>query len=284
MKHTRLFLCFFLTVFIQHISGQQKVLLKGIMAPNKVYKTQMANQMEMEMTLNGDSATMAEMAASGVKSPITMQIKQEILSSTKTGTQRPDKKIPLTVTYDKMSTSTTIAGNETSQPGNPFANVEIHGTTMGDGKISVDTITGSIDDAMKASLRTMVNNLQGGIKFPEKPLAIGESFEQDLPMVVPVSGVQVKMKIHVKSTLKEIKDNKAFFDMIQDISLDMNLEESKGSVSGKGNGTGVMIFDIKNKILDRTDSDIQYQMDVDMSGMKMSAKCKAKQSMIMTVE
>lgn len=253
------------------------------MVPNKVYKAQLINEMEMEMAIKGDSAMMAEMETSGMKSPITMLLKQDMLTTTKTGQQRPDKKIPLTVTYDKMDITTTIAGNEMNQP-NPFADVEIRGTTTGDGKISIDTITGNINDAVKASLRTMVNNIQGNIKFPEKELAIGDSFDQDVPLVVPVAQMQIKMKIHVKSTLKDIKDNKAIFDMKQDISLDMSMMDSNGNVNGNGNGTGIMIFDMKNKMLDRTESDIHYLLNMNTSGMTVSAKCKAKQSMTYSVE
>lgn len=284
MKHSRLLLFLFLTAFFQYTSGQKKVLLKNVMAPNKVYKAQLTNQTEMEMTVKGDSAAMAEMETSGMKSPITMLVKQDMLITTRTGAKRPDKKIPLTATYDKIDISTSIAGNETNQHTNPLANVEIQGTTMGDGKISIDTITGNIDDVTKASIRTMVNNIQGNAKLPEKELAIGDSFEQDMPLVVPIADMQIKMKIHVKSTLKEIKDNKAIFDLQQDISMDMSMMDNNGSANGSGKGTGSLIFDMKNKMLERTDSDIHYQLNMNMTGMTISAKCYAKQGTSYSVE
>jgi hypothetical protein len=278
MKYTRLLLIVWLTVFIHCAYGQQQVLLKGIILPNTVYKTQMTNNMDMEVTIKGDSATMAEMDASGMKNPVGMTIKQEVLSTIRSGAAKEDKRVPVTISYDKMNIHTNVGGQETTQDDNPFANVEIRGFAD-DGKMMVDTIIGNLDDARKASLRSMVNNLQGNIKFPDKPLKIGESFNQDVPLVVPMGQVQFKMNVHVTSTLKEIKGSKAIFDMKQDITLDMNMAATEASMSGSGSGTGVMTFDIEKKMMDQTDIDMQYHLDVNMQGMTMSAKCKAKQAM-----
>lgn len=284
MQHSRLLLCFLLVIAFQSTSGQQKVLLKGIMLPNKVYKAEMANNADMLMTVKGDSATMAEIATSGMQSPINMTIKQDIFMTTKTGAQQADKKIPVTMTYDKMTMSTNIAGKETSQDTNPYADATIHGTTMGDGKINIDTITGNLNDALKLSLKNTINTLQGNMKFPEKELQVGESFDQDLPLVVPVAQMQIKMKIRMKGTLKEIKDAKAIFDIKQDIILDMSMEDGGNKFSGSGSGTGVMIFDIKNKFLDQYDSDIQYQIIAELETMTMDINCKAKQRMKYIIE
>lgn len=284
MNYYRLFLLMLLSSVAQFTTAQNKVLFKISMAPNKTYKTLMTNLMDMEMTVKGDSAVIKQLSASGMKLPVIMRMDQNMAITAKTGVQRVDKKIPLTMTYDKFSIIQSIGGQETAQDVNPFANTVIEGTTMGDGKISIDTIKGQLDDALKASLRQMVTNLQGNIKFPAEEMKIGDSFDQELPMNLPVPQAEMKMKLVIKYTLKEIRDNKAIFDLKETITMDMSMTENANKGSGAGTGTGSMIFDIDKKIAEQTDSDIQFQFEFAVSGLTMSAACKGKSNVKCSVE
>ncbi|MVT09492.1 hypothetical protein [Chitinophaga tropicalis] len=254
------------------------------MAPDKTYKTLMTNLMDMEMTVKGDSAMINEIRARGMKLPIIMHMNQNMAITTKTGAQRADKKIPLTMTYDKFSIIQSVGGQETTQDVNPFLNTVVEGTTMGDGKISIDTIKGELDDALKTSLRQMVTNLQGNIKFPAEEIKIGDSFDQELPMNLPIPQAEMKMKLIAKYTLKEIRDNKAIFDLKYTIVMDMSITENAGKGGGTGTGTGTMIYDINKNIAEQTDSDIQFQFEFAVSGLTMSATCKGKTNVKCSVE
>lgn len=284
MKQYRFYLLFLLSAFVQCTSAQKKVLLKASMVPNKVYKTEMSNQMDMVMNMNGDSAMMEQLSASGMKTPMVMKMDQDMFMTTKTGALQADKRIPVTMTYDKINVTTNMGGQESKQETNPFADAVIKGTTTGDGKINVDTITGNLDETMKANLKTIVNNIQGAIKFPENELKIGESFDQETPLVMPIAQMQVNMKVRAKYTLKEIKGSKAIFDLKQEITLDMNMSDTPYKITGNGSGTGVMIFDMDKKMMDKSDADTQYKIGMDINGMKIDVDCKAKTSVIMTIE
>ncbi|MBP1650415.1 MAG: hypothetical protein H6Q26_572 [Bacteroidetes bacterium] len=284
MRHYRLYMLLLLSAFTQCTNAQKKVLLNGSLSPNKVYKTEMNNQMNMVMNMSGDSAMMEQLSASGMKSPMTMTMNQGMFMTTKTGATQADKKIPVTITYDKMSVTTNIGGQENTQETNPFSDAVIKGTTEGDGKIKVDTIIGNLDEGMRANLKTIVNNIQAAIKFPENELKIGDSFDQETPLVMPIAQMQVKMKVHAKYTLKEIKGSKAIFDLKQDIAMDMSMTDTPYKITGTGSGTGVMIFDIDKKMMDKSDADTKYKIDMEINGMKMDMDCNAKTSVKMEVE
>lgn len=284
MNYYRLLLLILMSGATQLISAQNKVLLKMSMAPDKTYKTLMNNQMEMEMNVKGDSALINQLTSNGMTLPITMHMTQSIAVTTKTGAQREDKIIPVTITYDKMSATQSIGGQETVQDTNPFANTVIEGTTKGDWKISIDTIRGELNDAMKTSLRQVIDNLQGNINFPTKELKIGDSFDQELPMNLPIPEAQMRMKLVVKYILKEIKNNKALFDLKETINMDMDTDQGASKGTGAGTGTGTLIFDIGKSIAEHSDSDIEFHFEFSTSGLTMIATCKTRTSSKCNVE
>ncbi|MBW8683577.1 hypothetical protein [Chitinophaga rhizophila] len=278
MKYYRLLLLVLMLGITQFTIAQKKVLLKMIMAPNKTYKTLMTNVMDMEMTVKGDSAMIAQITSSGMQLPIVMHMTQDMVVSTKTGAQGTDKKMPITMTYDKVSLKQSVAGQETIQDTNPFADAVIEGSATADGKISVDTIKGSIDEALKTSLRQLVNTVQGNVKFPGSEMKVGDSFEQEVPMNLPIPQADMKMKINTKYILKEIKDNKAIFDLKHDIVMDLSMDQNDNKGNGVGTGMGIMVFDMSKNTLQQSDSDIRFTFDFAVSGMTMSATCKGKTS------
>ena len=284
MNYYRLLLLILLSSITQLTSAQNKVLFKISMDPGKTYKTQMANIMDMEMMVKGDSAMIKQILASGMQLPIVMHMTQHFATTTKTGSQQADKKIPLTMTFDQMSITQSVSGQETMQNENPFANAIIEGTTIGDGKISIDTIKGELEDALKLSLRQMVHNIQQGINFPTEEMKIGDSFDMEIPMNLPIPQAEMKMILVTKYTLKEIRDHKAIFDLKQNINMDMNMTENANKGNGTGTGTGIMIFDINKKIAEQSDSNIQFQFEFGVSGLTMSATCNGKTNVTCSVE
>jgi CRISPR/Cas system CMR subunit Cmr4 (Cas7 group RAMP superfamily) len=113
-------------------------------------------------------------------------------------------------------------------------------------------------------LKTIAVQLINSIVFPVKPLAIGESFSQSTPLSIPVQGVTVvKMIIHTKYTLREVSEEYANFDIIQDYALASDMNNSKTSITGNGKGT--MVFDrVENQIIS-TETQSQIVMTM-MSG------------------
>ncbi|HEX8377920.1 MAG TPA: hypothetical protein VF602_08875 [Pedobacter sp.] len=192
--------------------------------------------------------------------------------STKTGAVA-DKRIPMTMTYDKVGIKMTMNGNEMKQPDN-LVGMKIKAFVTEEGKVSIDTIEGNSDTAMKDALRKMVSQIFQSVEFPNKAMKIGDTFKQEVPMDMPVSGQNLKMLINVTYTLKEVKGSQAFFDYTQSISMNLKLE--KGNTTATGSGNGKMTYDMPANYITDTTGDMIMNMAMQMGemGMKMDMKMK----------
>src|SRR5690606_29109776 len=116
----------FIIISTQQSVAQNEVLFQMKFKPNKTYITEMVNNMQMDMDFDIDFAKKKEMEGTGVKFPMHMDILQEMTLSTKTGAAAADKRIPMTMTYDKVEISMTMNGKEMKQP-NKFLGMQIKG-------------------------------------------------------------------------------------------------------------------------------------------------------------
>jgi hypothetical protein len=164
-------------------------------------------------------------------------------------------------------------GKEMKQP-DKLVGMKIKGYATEEGKVSIDAIEGNSDVAMKEALQKMIAQIYQSIEFPNKAMKIGDTFKQEVPMEMPVSGQTLKMLINVTYTLKEIKASQAFFDYTQSISMNIKLE--KGNTTATGSGTGKMIYDIPANYITDTTGDMIMNMAMQMGemGMKMDMKMK----------
>lgn len=235
----------------------------------------MVNNMQMEMDFDLDSAKKKQMESNGMKLPMHMNMLQEMTLSTKTGAAAADKRIPVMMTYDKAAIKLNMNGIEMKQPDN-FIGMKIRGYATEEGKVSVDTIEGNSDVAMKGVLQKMISQVLGSVAFPNKVMKIGDTFKQQLPMEMPVNGTTLNMLVNVIYTLKEIKESQAFFDYTQ--ALSMNFKTEAGNSTATGSGTGKMIYDMPANYITDTTSDMIMNMNVQVREMVMKMNLKAKTS------
>jgi hypothetical protein len=262
----------FIIISTQQSIAQKEILFQVKFKPNKTYITDMSNTMQMEMNFDVDSVKKKQMESNGMKFPMRMNMLQEMTLSTKTGAVA-DKRIPMTMTYDKVGIKMTMNGNEMKQPDN-LVGMKIKAFVTEEGKVSIDTIEGNSDTAMKDALRKMVSQIFQSVEFPNKAMKIGDTFKQEVPMDMPVSGQNLKMLINVTYTLKEVKGSQAFFDYTQSISMNLKLE--KGNTTATGSGNGKMTYDMPANYITDTTGDMIMNMAMQMGemGMKMDMKMK----------
>lgn len=272
---------FLLTICFLIIGTRSGIAQKGILfqvkfKQNKNYITEMLNDMQIEVDFDGDSAKKKQMEASGAHFPIHMSMLQEITMSTKTGQVTTDKRIPMTMTYDKVAMTTSMNGEKMKQP-EKLAGMKIKAYAMEDGKISIDTVEGNLDMAIKAELQKMITQLFGNVEFPNKAMKIGDTFTQEVPMEMPMNKNIINMLIKVTYTLKDIKNSQAFFDYTQ--SLDMNMKIAEDNSTATGSGGGKMIYDIPASYVTDTTGDTMINMNMQMPEMLMKMNLKMKTSM-----
>ena len=109
---------------------------------------------------------------------------------------------------------------------------------------------------------SMIVKLSGQVLLPDTALAIGASYTQITPLVIPIGPMSMKMSISQTYTLKSVSADTAGFDIKMKASF-----EGAGSdipVTGGGDGWGHMVYDRKNN----------YPRDLEM---KMTMNVAVKQ-------
>lgn len=124
----------------------------------------------------------------------------------------------------------------------------------------------------------MVNKMMDGVKFPDKPMTVGESFTQDMPFPIPMLGADSKIAIKCIYKLTDVKGNLAYFDVA--LTFDMNLDKTSAgnnlSLKGTGRGNGKMIYAIDKNFAVGNKSNLDMQMDIQVANkMNMHADMKA---------
>jgi hypothetical protein len=260
-------------------SAQQAIKFKYGYMPKQTYTLNTKTNMDMEMTMGGDSATVAKLAAGGMKQPMLMKMEMASEVAIKTEATTPAKTIPFTMTYNNIVMKTVVNGVETPTAKNPLLDQVIKGAIDAESKLHIDTIMGTVvNEQMKAAMTKMINSMQAQIKFPEKPLAVGETFTNDIPMSIPAAGINMDFKLKTTYALTAIKDNLAYFDTMAYFDMDLNTQTNGVTVNGKGTGggPGKMVFNIKNNFPQSMIGDIDMNFNVDAKPMKIGMKIKAK--------
>jgi hypothetical protein len=280
MKRTFTVIVLFLSISIQ-AQAQKEVLFKIKVAPNRQYSMLMNMTMNMEMNLSGDTAIVSQAKKSGQSFPMVMTMSSGTTGLIKTGALNNSNKIPFSMILSTHPTKMVMNGQTTDVPV-PVTNETLLGTYTPEGVMSIDSVVGKkADNVLKATMTKMMEGIQANIKFPEKPLKIGDTFTQEMPMDIPVAGFNAKMSSKITYKLVTIQDNKAYFDLKYDLSSDMSGQSM--SIKMVGDGDGKFVYDILSSYgVDMvTNMNIAYSMNIPQAP---TAKMDGKMKMLMDIK
>jgi hypothetical protein len=151
-------------------------------------------------------------------------------------------------------------------------------------RLRIDTmISTTIAEGTKSIIKSTLENAQQQISFPKDSMKIGDNFEQKVPLQIPIGGQSpVKVVIITNYKLIAIKNNKATFDIVQTVTLDIATEQN--NVSATGTGTGVSEFDILNNTITRNETDLAMTMSLTENDLIITAKIKSVSKQLVTVD
>lgn len=251
---------------------QESVIFDNKVKPKKEYKTLVVSNSYAEIDFLGDEETMRMLKEQGVELPITSESTSN--STTIITTQKSSKngEIPATFKYGEITAFTTTNG-ETKREDNPYTGAIIIGRYDLNNKFNVEQVKGeNLTEQMKNTLITTLESVQQAIDFPDKPMKVGDTFHSDVPMSIPIEGFNaINMKIKTDYFLKEIVKNTAFFEIEQEIVMDMSQEEI--SILANGSGSGTAEYNIEQSYLTKYNSTLPMEMSIDMGdGTTMKVK------------
>lgn len=265
-----LFVSFLLLTF-NCVKAQKEVLFKIKYLPSHTYQFDGGGTFVVKTDLSSNKDIASKLAAQGITQPINAIIQFDIKGTTTTSAINVDKVTPLIMNFSTPTISGTVNGKPIPMP-SKSSNTRIYGHIDANGNLNVDSLNGKkLNDSASNAAKSMMNKMMGLVNFPEQPLKIGESFTRDVPFNFPMAkGMAMNVKITYK--LISISNGKAYLDLVQD--LDMKMQMKQMGVSVTGNGSGKMIYDIKNSFPVSQTSDIL--MTINVQSEKFSASGTAK--------
>ncbi|WP_448701808.1 hypothetical protein ACFGVR_06110 [Mucilaginibacter sp. AW1-3] len=213
------------------VFAQQGVIFKMRYLPDLTYTcTQTINSLT-QIDFTGDKTELEKLPV--MQLPIVLQNKNSLKYTLKTGKPDFQKNFSGIVQYLYASTKQLMNGEEIagvdSLKGKNFAGIFLNNVFRLD-----DVKNAQIPDSLRNLVSGMINSVQ--IIFPDKALKPGDSFTQDVPMQMPVSGKPVTVNTRVVYKLISTKNNGAFFDVTQTAVFKTHTDNGDMEITGTGDG------------------------------------------------
>lgn len=250
--------------FAQGGYAQQTLKFSVKYLPTQKYAT--VNKMDFDMTMNmpGQPAAMA------------MKMDMTFALDLLTDAANAKKEVPFTANYTDFTMNGTMNGQALPFPQTQVKGFSFVGRYLDDTKkLTVDAINGDTSDpAAKATAQEQMSQIFNQYSMPDATLKVGDTFEQDVPISVPVGAGNTQVMTKMKYTLKEINSNEALFDLDQKIDMTMDLPDGAGKMIMTGTGKGTMVYDIAAMFPVSTTVDSKYTFKMDAGGMQMTGDMK----------
>lgn len=270
-------------IFSTFLNAQISVKFENEFYPNKKYENVNYTNSKSYMNFEGDKDFIKALKDQGVNIPIISETSINSISEIETKNEK-NNQIPFVTYFKKVSKTQNINGIETTEPDN-LEGSYIYGYYENRKSTVIDSIQSEkINEETKKILKSVIENTAKGINYPENPIKIGDTFEQNLPMDFPFANFgKISFIINTKYLLKEIKNGVAFFDT--KINFIMTSEIPNIELTSKGTGTGVVEYDITNKFTSNNSSKYILELHASLKeNLQFYVKSEAESKYIMKIK
>jgi len=236
MKKAALILIF---LFVSDkIFAQQATIFKMRYLPGLIYTISQTINSVTAIDFTGDKAELSQLPVAQL--PIVVQNKSNLKYTVTTGVENP--KILTGIVRFLISDKTgKINGEEAGSAADSLKSKIFFGEFDHD-TFKLDSLKYlRLADSLKQMISTLVNGIR--IDFPITPLKPGDTFTQDVPVNMPVSGKAITVNIHTVYKLISTNNSTAFFDVSHTANL--KTPTGEGDMEISGNGDGQIFYDIK---------------------------------------
>lgn len=246
-----------------NVAHSQHMVFKPVYQSDATYQSTSINTSTSNIDFEASIEKINEMKAQGVKMPMQATNTSTIKSRIITGPKQQNGNIGARMHFDTFDLETQIGG-QTQNDRNPLVGMTVIGHYDADGVFNVEDIEGT-DYAKELIpvMSTVLRQVQQGFTFPEHAIKIGDTFQNVIPLSIPVSGgSSIDLKLITDLTLIKISNGKAIFATVQ--TAEMDISEPRFSMTAKGSGTGTCEYDLKNNYLSKVNSDLDMDMSMQM--------------------
>lgn len=241
--------------------------------PETKYDQTLDQTSYLEMKYAGEADFMQTLKDKGVQNPTIINNHSIIESVMKTGKLTNKTYFPLTIEFLK----TTNSDNKTQIPDGTI----IYGKgTLGNMPTLDSIVSEGLNEEFKKGILETMKATFAQINIPERKVKVGDVFDIDTPLSIPVANVQMDMTITTTYKLLSIKNNIADFDVSQVYTMKTNT--TKFPMNATGTGKGKLLYDVVNNF------NLKYQIDMEMSANmkieKIELDIKSKTGMIQSAK
>jgi hypothetical protein len=264
----KLFFQVVVVLMLFSVTAQGQHVFKAKYVPGKTYITGMTTTADMTMNFEGDSTVLASMRSAGMTFPMNVESSSSMKTITKTGNAPKNGNTPFVTEYVDVSSTQTLGDKVVDNSDKTLVGVKVFGYVDDKGSLKVDSVQGNQSPEFKEMIVNMMDQFQSNTVFPDRSLKIGDEFLEERPMEVPMAGGQtLKMTIKTRYKLAKVTGNEATFDLVQDLTLDMQM--SGADAAATGGGKGVMKFNMRDSFTSYFQSDMDMHMKMNIQGMTM---------------
>jgi hypothetical protein len=236
------------------------------------------SKMKMTAQLEAKGNLAKSTAAKGNKRPFGQKGDVSSIYTIHTGHLKANGTMPYTIIVTNYTAKNEVNGKEQPAKNQPTIGSTHAGEITADGKMHVTFMPNAKTDsiAQKQIIKT-IHEFVDGIKFPDKPLKVGDKFTQeDKPVGMSGQGRSLNKDVKTIYTLTAIKDNLAFFDIEQVIGMDVSAQKKgrKVAFDTRGNGKGKMVYDISQNFEVERASDMDVHVNMNMGALTTSINGK----------
>ncbi|RED26247.1 hypothetical protein BD847_0163 [Flavobacterium cutihirudinis] len=261
------FLLLFICTFAFSYGQSNQILdFKAGYLPETIYNQSTINSSDYEIAYSGSEKFLEALKENGTENPTKIKTTFTVETVSKTGKSNKDGNFPITIEYLKSYD----ANGKTIIPSGTL----LYGKSSLYAMPKMDSIVAKdMEESFKNTIFETVQSTFSQLILPQKKLKIGESFNQDNPLVIPIAGINFEMVITTTYLLKSIDSKNAFFDIVQ--TYTMKISDTKFETSGTGNGKGNLVYDIANHFITENNLDMEFSLGLKHTDFSLQLKSKS---------
>ena len=272
-----------LIIGISSCAQRQGITFESKYKPDLMYTMTFLTESKSVLNFNGSKDKIDKLKAKGIMSPLISESKSEYTTKTTTGSIDSNRNFKATIEYGRIE-SIDKRNREEKKSLNPVSGLIINGEYDENNSFHIDTmISESFDYELKNTLKTSIEGIQNHIKFPDKPMKVGDSFDQNIPMSIPIADLPpIKVSINKQYKLVKIKKNIAYFSIKQTVTLDMETNQFNVQTSGGGNGSAEL--DIEKMFVTKNETNLALNLVITVNDLIINANIESKSNHAVIIE
>ncbi|KFF06192.1 hypothetical protein [Flavobacterium reichenbachii] len=268
MKKTFLLL-FCIATFFSYGQSNKILDFKPGYSPETTYYQTITNSSDYEIAYSGSENFLEILKKNGTENPTKIKNSFNVETVSKTGKMGKDGNFPITIEYLKS----TDANGKNIIPSGTF----LYGNVSLLNMPKLDSIVSKgMEESFKKTIFETVQSTFKQLELPERKLRVGESFSQESPLTIPIAGINFEMVITTTYNLKSITAKNALFDIVQVYT--MKIIDNRFDISGSGNGTGKLDYDILNHFTSENTIDMELNLKLKHTDFNLDLKSKSNYS------